>query len=368
MKILQIIYESSGSPFGFGGAGVRAYEIYRRLSGRHDVTFLCMKYPGAKDGEIRGLRHVFAGTESTSLTRSVLAFTTKAAWFVRKYGDDFDVVVENFLPSTPFFSAWLTGKPVVLQVQGVMERHSFRKFNLLYSLPMFLSEKFYPGIYDKFIFVSDITRQKVTQGMRKKINLSRVVPNGVNGELFEVTPLDGDYLLFFSRIDVYTKGLDVLLSAFSLLDPRYGNLKLVLAGHESDSFEKLVSGLAPEVRDKVEYAGFVEGERKKSLLSGARLVLMPSRHESYPISILEAAACGKPVVVSDIAELRFVRENNFGVSFPTGSVEGLRSQIELLLGNEEIRHELGLHGREFARNFSWDDVAEEFEKILESVA
>jgi hypothetical protein len=62
LKILQIIYESYGNLFGVGGAGVRAYEVYKRLQDRHEITLLCMKYPGAKDGEIEGLRHVFVGT------------------------------------------------------------------------------------------------------------------------------------------------------------------------------------------------------------------------------------------------------------------------------------------------------------------
>src|SRR5512139_583687 len=134
MKILQIIYESLGNPYGFGGAGVRAYEIYRRLRDRHDITLLCMRYPGARDGEIEGLRHVFVGSDRRGLTRSVLAYTLETAAFVRKRGREFDVIVENFLPSTPFFSTLLTKTPIVLQIQGIMEHHSLRKFNPLYSL------------------------------------------------------------------------------------------------------------------------------------------------------------------------------------------------------------------------------------------
>ncbi len=86
MKILQLIYESLGNPFGFGGAGVRAYEIYKRLKDRHDITLLCMKYHGARDGEIEGLKHIFIGTESKSLAKSVFSYTVKAANFVRRYG------------------------------------------------------------------------------------------------------------------------------------------------------------------------------------------------------------------------------------------------------------------------------------------
>ncbi|MBM4141851.1 MAG: glycosyltransferase family 4 protein, partial [Nitrospira sp.] len=303
MKILQIIYESPGSPFGFGGAGVRAYEIYKRLKDRHDITLLCLKYPGAQDGDIEGLKHVFVGTESKSLTKSVLSYTIKAAKFVRRYGSDFDVIVENFLPSTPFFSRFLTKTPVILQVQGIMEKHSLKKFNPLYSIPMYLVERFYPCLYDRFIFVSDITKEKIMSRIMKKVKFCHIIPNGVDEGLLKVTPEDGDYILFFSRIDIYTKGLDLLISAFERISLQYPQLRLILAGYEFDRFDKLVSGYPSSLTEKIDYAGFVTGDEKIRLLSGAKMVVLPSRHESSPISILEAAASGKSVIISDIDEL-----------------------------------------------------------------
>jgi hypothetical protein len=59
-----------------------------------------MRYPGAEDGEIEGVKHLFVGMESKNLTRSVLAYTLKAMQFVRKNGDSFDIIVENFLQPT----------------------------------------------------------------------------------------------------------------------------------------------------------------------------------------------------------------------------------------------------------------------------
>jgi len=243
MKILQLIYESLGSPFGYGGAGVRAYEIYKRLKARHDVTLLCMKYPGARDGEIEGLKHLFAGAESTSLARSVLAYTAGAANFVRKHGRRFDIIVENFLPSTPFFSTFLTRTPVLLQVQGILEGHSFGKFSPLYSVPMSLVEGFYPRLYKRFIFVSPVTQEKVLSRLGGKSVQSYLVPNGINRELLDISPWDGGYILFFSRIDIYTKGLDLLAEAFRMIAPQYPETRLILAGYEFDRFNTLISHL-----------------------------------------------------------------------------------------------------------------------------
>jgi glycosyltransferase involved in cell wall biosynthesis len=365
VKILQIIYESYGNPFGVGGAGVRAYEVYKRLQDRHEITFLCMKYPGAADGEVEGFRHVFVGAESGSLTKSVLAFTIRAGRFVRLSGNDFDVIIENFLPSTPFFSRFLSKTPVILQIQGVMYGHSFRKFSPLYSLPMYAVEKIYPLLHDRFIFVSEVTRAKVMRGMVRPVKLCRVIPNGVGDDLLAAETTEGDYILFFSRVDTYTKGLDILLEAFENLAREFPDIRLVMAGYEFDSFERLVARLPAGVKQRVEYAGFLTGPQKTALLSGARIVVLPSRHESSPVSIVEAAACGKPLVVSDIEELKFVEENNFGVRFPSGSAKGLKEKMALLLRDRSLRTELGARGREYAGRSRWSSVAKEFENTLE---
>jgi len=364
MKILQIIYESRGSPFGFGGAGVRAYEIYKRLKDRHEITLLCMKYPGAANGEPEGLRHVFVGTESTSLTKSVFAYTVKAAQFVRKHADEFDVIVENFLPSTPFFCNFLTKKPVILQVQGIMERHSLKKFSPLYSFPMYAVEQFYPGLHERFIFVSDITQKKIMARVKRQVRSCHVIPNGIDEELLQIAPQEEEYILFLSRIDIYTKGLDVLLKAFTAISEKYPDLKLILAGYEFDKFESLLAGLPPSLRERIEYAGFVASEEKIALMSKAKLFVLPSRHESAPISILEAAACAKAVIVSDIPELSYVEEAGFGLCFPSGSIEGLTDKIDYLLKNSGTRAYMGEKGRRYASQFLWSRAAERFESTL----
>lgn len=367
MKILQLIYESYGSPFGFGGAGVRAYEIYKRLKDRHEITLLCMRYPGARDGEIEGLRHVFVGTKSNNLTVSVMAYTLKVWDYVKRYSHTYDVIIENFLPATPFFTRLLTDRPVILQVQGIMAIHALSKFNPLYGIPMYLVERYYPHIYRHFIFVSEVTRQKVLSRCSGRGMTSPVIPNGIDSALLEIEPSEGDYILFFSRIDIYTKGLDILIRAFEDIYKEYKDLRLILAGYEFNPIGQLLSGLAEGVKQRIHYAGFVSGDEKVRLLSGARLFVLPSRHESAPVSIIEAAACGKPVIVSDIPELGFVQDNGFGLSFPCNSVEGLARSMRILLNNSQLRQQMGQRGRLYAKRSLWDNIAIDFERALKGV-
>ncbi|MBF0516687.1 MAG: glycosyltransferase family 4 protein [Nitrospirae bacterium] len=365
MKILQIIYESLGSPFGFGGAGVRAYEIYKRLKDRHEITLLCMKYPGARDGLIEGLNHLFIGSESKSLTKSVLSYTLKSALFVKRHGGQFDVIVENFLPSTPFFSILLTKTPVILQVQGIMERHSIKKFNPLYSVPMFAVESFYPALFDNWMFVSDVTATKVMSKHGMKGRPHTVIPNGIDGRLLTNIPAttgnNDKYILFFSRIDIYTKGLDLLVAAFKDINRHHPDIKLILAGYE---FNKAASLIPQHMSDKIQYAGFVTGQDKLSLLGNALVFVLPSRHESSPVSILEAAACGVPIVTSDIEELSFVCRNNIGLTFKSGDSAGLAGVLLRLIEDQPMRDRLGENGRNYARGLLWDDIAVSFERYL----
>ncbi|GMR03432.1 MAG: glycosyltransferase family 4 protein [Thermodesulfovibrionia bacterium] len=361
MKILQLTYESFDSPFGFGGAGIRAYEIYKRLKNRHEIILVCMKYPGARDGEIEGLKHVFVGTESSSLPKSVLFYTLKAAGYVRKYGKDYDVIVENFLPATPFFGRFLTKTPVILQIQGVMGLHSIKKFHPLYGLPMYIMEKIYPRLYDRFIFVTDLNADRLI----KKSKKSLIIPNGVNRELLHVDKnREEDYILFFSRIDTYTKGLNILIDAFRLISDKFSDVRLIFAGYEFNSTDELFRVLEEKHRRRVSYAGFVSGKEKIKLLSRAKVFVFPSRHEAHPVSVLEALACGKAVIVSDIPELRHIGEEKIGLTFKSGSSRDLSEKLSLLLKDSELRQSLGDRGRKYASQFLWDDVSLRFEKFL----
>ena len=361
MKILQLIYESLGNPYGTGGGTIRAYEIYKRLKNRHEITLVCMKYPGARNGEIQGLRHVFVGTESKNLTMSVFAYTLKAAEYVRRYGNNFDVVIENFLPMTPFFSKFLTKTPSILQIQGITGFHSFKKYNPLYSLPMYIVEKIYPLLYDKFIFVTDSGMDK----LKKRSQKNATIPNGIDRELLHINAEEeNDYILFLSRIDTYTKGLDILLDAFVSVSDRFKGLKLVLAGYEFNSITELIKRIPERLKERVSYAGFVLGEEKIKLLAGAKVFILPSRHEAHPVSILEALACNQDVIASDIPELRYISENGIGLTFKSGSSKDLADKLSVLLEDKAFRKQLGDKGRRYVSEFLWDDIALMFERFL----
>jgi len=362
VKILHLLYESRGDYFGIGGVGTRAYEIYRHLKERHDITLLCKKYPGATDKVMEGLNHIFVGTESSSLTKTLLSYSYCAASFVRRKALEFDIIIEEFSPAIPTFLPFLTKRPVVLQIQGHTGTLYYRKYNPLYALTLSVMEHLRPRTYERFIFVSGHTmkRYRLDGGVSYEI-----IPNGVGPEMLHLLPGDEDYILSLGRIDIYGKGLDILIRAYREFCQSFPSVKLVVAGdgRDREEFLSLCGRLPEHVRGNIVMLGWVSGDRKKEVLQKASMVVLASRHEDQPIAVLEAMAAAKAIVVSDIPAFTFVTEEGAGVSFKTGDAFSLAQSMKNLMGTHE-RNEMGKRGREWAKDHTWERIAEKFERFL----
>lgn len=365
MKILHLLYESKGDYFGIGGVGIRAYEIYGYLKERHEITLLCKRYHGAMDREIEGLRHIFVGAESRSLTKTLLSYARHSARYVKEHGNEFDIIIEDFSPAIPAFLHFFTSKPVVLQIQGYTGRLYFRKYNPAYASILYIMERLRPRFYDNFILINKETAEKFSLKSNKNID---IIPNGVSPELLDANPVEGDYILYLGRIDIYGKGLDLLINAYAELLKSYPGIRLVIAGdgRDTEGFKATLKELPEDVRKNIEMAGWVSGDKKIELIKGALCGVFPSRHEVQPIAVLEAMACGKSLVVSDIPELSYVTDSGAGVSFRSGDAVSLAQAMRDMAANE-LRKEMGLRGRDRVKDLTWNKIAIRYEEFLSEV-
>ena len=368
MKILHLLYESKGDYFGIGGVGMRAYEIYRYLREKHDITLLCKKYPGAEDGCREELSHRFVGSAGRNFTRSLLSYAYQAGRYVKRHGREFDVIIEEFSPAIPTFLHRFSERPIVLQVQGYTGKDYFRKYNLFKAKILSIMEHTRPGQYKNFIFINEETYKKFPI---KKDSYAQIIPNGVSPDLLHLTPVESNYILYLGRIDVYGKGIDILIRAYEDCCKSFPHMKLVIAGDGRDKdmkiFRDLLNQLPKAVSENIEVCGWVSGKKKEAVLRDALFVVFPSRHEVQPITTLEAMASGKAVLVSDIPAFSFVTSRHGGISFENGSALSLARSMKSLMSSDELR-EMGQRGRTWVHNYTWDKIALRFEELLVRVA
>jgi len=341
------------NPWVGGGGAVRAYELNRRIAKRgHRVLTVSGNYPGARDYEEENLAFKFLGS-GRNYVSSTFSYAFKAAGFVKKYGHKFDVLVEDFAPWNPVFSRFLTKKPVVLIVHHKEGAGILKRWNIL-GLPFYLTEKVYPKFFPRVVAVSEETKRKFG------LPGAQVILAGIDEELMPSEPLPeaerGDYVLFMGRLHIKNKGLDTLFDAMK----RNPQTRLIILGRGPD--EEKVKEMAKGAR--AEFMGFLKDMKKIELLRRAKLFVFPSRFEGFGIAALEAGAAGTPVLASDIPELFFVRKGGFGLTFRKGDPGDLARKMDSLLKDGSLRAQMGKKGIEFAREYTWEKRAAEYEKYL----
>jgi phosphatidyl-myo-inositol alpha-mannosyltransferase len=198
----------------------------------------------------------------------------------------------------------------------------------------------------------------------------RIIPNGVDTSFFRPSASGegtGDVnpeLLFLGRLDP-RNGLDTLLSAMPEVLEQFPEVRLTIAG--DGPLRRVYERLAAPVEDHVSFIGSVNGNRPE-FYSRADLYLCPTTKASFGITLLEAMACGTPMVVSDITGFReLVAGGEEAVLVPKNAPAMWAGTINDLLQDEERRQSMGAAGLAKAARFAWPNVTEEITSVYQAV-
>ncbi len=201
---------------------------------------------------------------------------------------------------------------------------------------------------------------------------ARVIYNGIATEDFsdDIVPYQHErpYLLGIGRW-VPQKGFDVLLRAFAQAAQNANFQHDVLLAGEGDERAKLES-LVDELKlqGRVHLLGRADRPLAVSLFKGASFFVLPSRHEPFGIVNLEAMIAGKAVIATRVGGVpEIVREEKNGLLVNGADVASLSAAITRLADDPNLRERLGKNGREFAKEFSWSNIAVQYRAIYERV-
>jgi glycosyltransferase involved in cell wall biosynthesis len=181
--------------------------------------------------------------------------------------------------------------------------------------------------------------------------------------------IDGEYLLYLGTLHP-RKNLVRLIEAYHMAIgplPRPGQgPQLVIAGRKGWLYDEIFARVQDlNLADQVIFTGYVSDETKPGLISGALAYLFPSLYEGFGLPVLEAMACGTPVLTSNVSSLPEVAGNAALLVDPQRTEDISRGITELVTG-ADLRCSLIERGLHQIQKFSWDKAAAQILELLES--
>jgi len=195
---------------------------------------------------------------------------------------------------------------------------------------------------------------------------SQAVPNGVSLDEFDVEAYSTAVLqrpyVFATGRQVYNKGFDLLIEAFSLLAPRYPDLQLVIGGDGEEAAALRTRVARNRLEGRVHFPGYLDRPATVAYFHRSLFFVLPSRYEPFGIVNLEAMAAGKAVVATNSGGVgEVVEHGSNGLLVPPGDIAALAEKMCTLLDNPALSARLGAKGRTRVEEyFSWSRIAGEY--------
>lgn len=216
---------------------------------------------------------------------------------------------------------------------------------------------------DKVIATSKTDAQYISSLYEYPPEKVFVLTPGVDLELFkpEKRKRNNKNILFVGRIEPL-KGIDVLLYSLKILNI---NTSLTIVGSGNKEIKRLKEIIKIlKIRIPVHFVGKKTQRELPDYYNSADIVVIPSQYESFGIAVLEAMACGVPVITTDVSGISTLFDEDHPLITSASNPILLSEKIEYLLTDKEEYLKLKKEVLNKAKNLSWDTVAEKFEKIM----
>ncbi len=371
MRALRIaMVGQKGIPARYGGVETHVENIATRLAARgHDVTVFCRSRlrdlhgtPGA-NGTYRGVHLLYRGSVNTKHFDA--ASHTFLSALESSCRHRFDLVHLHGIGPAAFAPvAGLFGRKVVATFHAL----DWRQVKWGDHAKSFLrrGEAIGARSSDGIIAVSRLMQAHIQSSHGVE---STYIPNGASLPVAPVPPAaierwglePAGYLLTVGRI-IADRDVETLLRAFARLRARHPRLRLVVVGSETPrtSYSEALERMAGE---RVIFTGDVFGAELEALYAHCLVYVLASRVEGLPITVCEAMAHGRPLVLSDIPENAEVG-GDAARFFRCGDDEGLAAQVEGLLEDRAARETLGAVARARCEShYNWERITDQVESF-----
>ncbi len=331
----------------------------RSLHGSYcEAAVFSLRPPAAELKDLEGLRIDVHQTDTRKFSAALWSKFSylQAMPALRKMTDEFNphIVHAHYASSYGLMGARLGVHPLIISAWGSdvfsFGDHRLGKWILSYNFKH----------ADRILSTSEVMRERIKQFTSKEVLLT---PFGVDMDLFtpghKPCPFFPPNCFVFGMVksmeDIY--GVDTLIRALhQLINKGYSQLRLLLVGSGTrlDEYKSLCHQLSMD--QYVHFTGRVNHAEVPEYHRMMDVFVNPSITESFGVSVLEAMACAKPVIVTHVGGLKeIVRDQYNGLWVRVSDVHDLASKMELLLLNTNLRSELASNAHTFvSEKYRWD--------------
>ena len=214
---------------------------------------------------------------------------------------------------------------------------------------------------DKFIVLTEEDKASWTE-----LSNVEVIPDPLAFDVAEVSPLKAKRVIAVGRY-VYQKGFDLLLQAWAKIEKLFPDWELAIYGMGDRSpYENLARQLGVDM-NRCHLNGSTQNIRKEYLESS--LFVFSSRFEGFGMVLIEAMACGLPVVSFDCpcGPKDIVSHDEDGLLVPSGDIDKLANAMIQLMDSYELRHQMAKNAICSVRRFQIDEIADRWQLLFEDV-
>ncbi len=297
--------------------------------------------------------------------------------FLSKYYMNYDIIHAH---SYIFFSsiqAALFRKickfPLVLQLHGGIQTDAFYTSNLFENLQLLFKKIIFDPVFGKFtlknpdslVSVSNIDLQTVLKRFKVKREKNYWIPNGVNTSHFK--PLDGvkkRYLTFIGRLS-YIKGFDLFLKIIEKIYKKNQNIEFLVVGNGPLNY--MLQNYKKRIPIKHYYR--IPYEKMVEIYNQSKILLISSRYEGMPSTMLESMACGTHVVASKVGGIpEVIKDEKYGFLFDINNLMEVSEICLKLIENQTKRTVNSKKIREYIkRNFSWEIITKKMIRVYKDL-
>jgi glycosyltransferase involved in cell wall biosynthesis len=361
-------------PYNEGGKEKRLFEVTTRLAKKgYDINLYCMKWwKGSRDKIENGV-HLHAICKYYSLYSGERRSIVQALMFglacLKLIKEDFDIVDVDHMPHFPLFFTKLVcllkRKIMIATWHEVWGKDYWQEYLGLRGIFGYIVEKLSVFMPNEIISVSNHTTNKLKNNLKFKKKIYIISCGNDFEKIQEIKSSRRKSDVIFAGRLLNNKNVDILIKSIQLIKEKIPKIKCLIIGDgpEKKNLEALAQKL--NLEKNIKFLGFLENnDDVYALMKSSKVFVLPSTREGFGIVVIEANACGIPVITIDYkdnAARDLIKEGKNGFVCQLNEEEIAKRIKKILINNSS--KEMQKICMDLAKKYDWDKIVDEVEEV-----